>query len=203
MPLIYLIDMKKVKIIIIFFLSFVLEVSAAGSLQGVSGTLRAIKKATETAINQSEVLFEQRNGEHLLAPMNIVNDNKYIQVLTIQPDYKIQLQFAGTPPELGGVEDVYIPVARILLGKTIVLIPQFGGYGPMGQPMSLTINSWGCVTNADESAEAFMGNDTNATLGNISLISTNNNNSDNVYLSECVYVSSLDIVDIINTLIEP
>lgn len=177
--------------------------AGASGLQGVSGTLKAVEKAIHAAVSQSETLFEQNAGASLPENINIINNNRYLQILQIHTDYKIQLEFAAAPPDLGVDNAVKVPVAQALLSKTIVLIPIFGGYGSEGQAMSSVINSWSCITDADESVETFMGSDTAATAGTISFISTNGNNSDNVYLSECIYLAHDAVMNIVNTLLGP
>lgn len=159
-------------------------------IQDVKKTLSEVEKPIKEVVAKAEELFIENNGAILKDNINIISSgtNPYIASLNILTslNYEVVLTFvgrAGKPYIYEEIEKTN-PVAKSLFGTKIILIPIYDAGATM-------ISSWDCLTNADEQAKIFIGDEA-ASSGNVSFISTNENSSSNEYLSSCIYLSNLN-----------
>lgn len=162
-----------------------LSFTAFGSgLVGVKGTLKNVDTAINTAIAEAEKVFEEKRGRNLNVPhyrdlLTPNEKNPYITQLFLQKDYTVVLKLAMYTPN-AGPQRVDIPVARALLGKVFVFVPVF-------KKGDEKVTSWECMTDADYGIQEFMG-DVGTKENERSYVAAE---SDNKYLTTCVYVKNL------------
>lgn len=182
------------KAYILFIFLLIIQYSSlclAYDLNAVSGTLKAIEKPLRAAIDRAEDEYKNNSGTDMPTSLNVPTTSKFIQTLEIMRDYNVRLIFTPTRPvaESGGL----LPMSTIFLNKTIIFIPI---KDTLGDPPIPIISFWECATNADEGAVMFMGQETDNTAGNISLISTEGRADTNPYLSNCIFITTQMILDI-------
>jgi hypothetical protein len=182
-------NIKFYFLICLVFITINAEAAGGAHLTGVKGTLKNAEKAIKSAVSKAEELYEQNGGASRDAPVLSLLDlgnSPFLQILDIGTLYEVYIVFAGTPGEVfmdnsDTGSGATIPVAQVLRGATIKLVPIFN-------PGDAVISSWECLTDADKNVVAFMGASSASTVGNISFISTNGNNGTNEYLSNCIYI---------------
>lgn len=169
--------------------SFMISAASASSLVGVQGTLKNIDKSVNVSVQQAEKLYEERRGKELDGAYNMLantGNNPYLKTLDIRKDYKIVVRLSGTSPkDTGSAASVASPVAKALLGKSVVLIPVMA----KGDEV---ITSWECLTNADADVQEFIG-DAGAPENSRSYISSR---TENKYLTNCIFVKNLSVFGI-------
>lgn len=167
----------KIRIIIFLLLSLYSNLAFALQIASIKGTLSAIEKPINFVVSKAENLFEQNFGASLASNISMITgDNPFISVLSLETDYKIKIQLAGT---LGTPSDT-IPVNPRLRGTKILLIP-------IHEEGDNNINSWECITDADSGSKNYLGSDNTASEGGLSFITDSELVGNNLYISNCSY----------------
>lgn len=183
--------MKKVLLTTAALAAFIPGAALASNLVAVNGTMKNVESAIDTAIKQSEALYEQHGGQDMDKPINMLQSgpgsNPYIDVLRINTDYRIEFKFADEPKNtrenkiIG--EYTSVPVANALLGKEIVLLP-------VHRKQDAKVSSWECLTNADKNVAEFMNHKGTPNL----TASFIRSNTSHPYLSMCIYVNQQSLM---------
>lgn len=169
--------MKKIYIFWSLILVCYSQKVLAIHVTSIKGTISAIERPINDIVVKAENLFEVHGGQPHGDSKNMIGgDNPFITSFTIESDYKIRIQLAGT---LGTSAD-NVPVNPRLRGAKILLVPVFTDGDNY-------INSWACITDADAGSKEFMGTNSNASEGNISFIAAPDISDENPYLSSCSY----------------
>ena len=158
--------------------------AAAGpDLAGARGTFTNVESAINNAVVHAERLYEENHGDNMKGNYDVIknNQNPYLSVLRVTPDYKVELKFAGSAKN--DSTNNAVPVAKGLLGASIVLMPVYA----RGDEK---ITAWECLTNADQTIQVFMGDSSTKTY----TASRIRDYTTNQYLSLCIYIDKADLV---------